>query len=436
MESLGRSLDWLQTGFAGHDMRQLLLQLPAVLIAVAVAWVIHHFVQKSLARQPGSGSPGRLRSWLLQTGERLAFPLSALVAVLAGRLVFRLLGYDTDVLDVLAQLLFALAVVRLLVYSLRKGLAPGPALKAWEYSISTAAWALVALHLLGWLAPFLAALDTVALEVGQTRISLLMVTKLVFLSGLYLLLAFWLSGLIEQRLQRARTVNASMRVGLAKAAKLLLLTLAILMALTDAGLNLASLAVFGGALGVGLGFGLQKIVSNFISGFILLSDRSIRPGDVITVGDTYGWVKQLRARYIVVCNRDGVETLIPNENLVTSDVIKWSFTDRKVRVKIPVQVSYADDPEQAMEIMRQAAMANARVLDDPVPAVNLMQFADSGIALELRVWLADPENGIGSVRSDINRAIWKGFREAGITIPYPQRDVHLRYVDPPPAGAG
>jgi small-conductance mechanosensitive channel len=124
-----------------------------------------------------------------------------------------------------------------------------------------------------------------------------------------------------------------------------------------------------------------------------------------------------------------VETLIPNENLVTSDVINWSFTDRQVRVKIPVQVSYRDDPERAMEIMRQAAGANPRVLEDPPPAVNLMEFADSGIALELRIWLSDPENGIGSVRSDVNRAIWKGFKEAGITIPYPQRDVHLRYAD-------
>jgi small-conductance mechanosensitive channel len=259
-----------------------------------------------------------------------------------------------------------------------------------------------------------------------------MVVKLVLSSVLYLVLAFWLSGLLEQRLRVAHTINASMRVGLSKAVKFFLVTLAILMALNEAGLNLASLTVFGGALGVGIGFGLQKIVSNFISGFILLGDRSIRPGDVITVGGTYGWVKQLRARYIVVCNRDGVETLIPNENLVTTDVINWSYTDRRVRVKIPVQVSYSDDPEQAMEVMLQAARVNQRVLSDPAPAVNLMEFADSGIILELRVWLSDPENGIGSVRSDVNRAIWKGFKAAGITIPFPQRDVHLRYADGKP----
>ena len=205
--------------------------------------------------------------------------------------------------------------------------------------------------------------------------------------------------------------------------------MAFLLAMSEAGLNLATLTVFGGALGVGIGFGLQKIVSNFISGFILLGDRSIRPGDVISIGNTYGWVRELRARYIVVRNRDGVETLIPNENLVTTDVINWSYSDRHVRVKIPVQISYADDPEQAMAILEAAATANSRVLKNPEPAVRLLKFADSGIELELRVWLLDPQEGVGNVRSDINLAIWRGFKEAGITIPYPQRDVHLRHVD-------
>jgi small-conductance mechanosensitive channel len=225
-----------------------------------------------------------------------------------------------------------------------------------------------------------------------------------------------------------------MKVALSKITKVLLLTVAILAALTEAGLDLAALTVFGGALGVGLGFGLQKIVSNFISGFILLGDRSIKPGDVISIGDQFGWVRELRARYIVVRNRDGVETLIPNENLVTTDVINWSYSDNKVRLRVPVQISYDDDPEQAMEIMVKSAFANARVLNDPEPVCRLMEFADSGISLELRVWLSDPEDGVANIRSDINLAIWRGFKEAGITIPYPQRDVHLRHVTTQPEG--
>ncbi len=436
METLDGVLQWLQSEVAVHGAYVLAMQLLVVLGALAIAWLILRKARESLFGYKGSSNLTGFRDWLLSTGLRLAFPISLLIGLLIGRLVYHLFGFETDLLDVLAQLVVALALIRALVYTLRKGLEQGPGLKAWEFTISTSIWVLVALHLVGWLEPMLAVLDSLALELGDSRISLLMIARLVFWFGLYLLLAFWVSGLAERRLQRARNINPSMRVGLAKAVKLFLLGLAVLMALNEAGLNLASLAVFGGALGVGIGFGLQKIVSNFISGFILLGDRSIRPGDVITVGGTYGWVKQLRARYIVVCNRDGVETLIPNENLVTSEVINWSFTDRQVRVKIPVQVSYADDPEQAMDIMRQAARANPRVLNDPAPTVNLMEFADSGIALELRIWLSDPENGIGSVRSDINRAIWKGFREAGITIPFPQRDVHLHYPGSSPATAG
>ncbi len=334
--------------------------------------------------------------------------------------------------------MLALASVRLLVYMLRVGVAPGPALKAWEKIISTTVWGLVVLYMLDWLAPVEAFLDHIALTVGESRFSLLMVIKLVVLCAIYVLLALWLSGVIEQQLKNARNISVSLRVGISKVVKVALLTVAFLLAMTEAGLNIASLTVFGGALGVGIGFGLQKIVSNFISGFILLGDRSIRPGDVISVGNTYGWVKELRARYIVVLNRDGVETLIPNENLVTTDVINWSYSDKYVRVRIPVQISYKDDPEQAMLIMEQAAAASSRVLDHPEPAVRLMEFADSGIALELRVWLSDPQEGVGNVRSDINLAIWRGFREAGITIPYPQRDVHMipPPLDPHPEGQG
>ena len=406
----------------------LLMQLSLMIVAGLAAFYIHRVSRKLLDRRLQRENLSGFRTLLLKIGLRLAFPLSGLFAVLMGRLVFNQFGYTTPLLDMAAKLLLALAAVRLIVYVLRVGIVPGPQLKAWEKIISTSIWIVLALHLLGWL-PFLAAgMDQLAFTFGETRLSLLMMVKLIVLCGLYVLLAVWLSGLFEQQLKKSKHVNISMRVGLSKVAKVGLLSLAFLLALNEAGLNLASLTVFGGALGVGIGFGLQKIVSNFISGFILLGDRSIRPGDVISVGNTYGWVRELRARYVVVRNRDGVETLIPNENLVTTDVINWSYSDKRVRVRIPVQISYDDDPEQAMAIMEKAATASSRVLATPPPAVRLMEFADSGIALELRVWLTDPQEGVGNVRSDINLAIWHGFKEAGITIPYPQRDVHLRQV--------
>jgi small-conductance mechanosensitive channel len=433
MEEISTSLMVVREAFAERDLTVLALQLLLMVMAGVAAFFVHRYSQKSLVERLKSSDISKLRSLVLKIGQRLAFPVSSLLAVLVGQLAFRLFGYEAPLLDILAKLLVALAIVRLIVYALRVGIAPGPGLKAWEKVISTSIWAIVALHLLGWLPAVEASLDQLAIGSGEQRVSLLMAGKFVVLSALYLLLALWLSGVIEQWLKSSPHINISLRVGIGKISKVALLTVAIILALTEAGVNLASLTVFGGALGVGIGFGLQKIVSNFISGFILLGDRSIRPGDVISVGTNYGWVKELRARYIVVRNRDGVETLIPNENLVTTDVINWSYSDRRVRVRIPVQISYDDDPEQAMAIMEQAATANKRALKSPEPAVRLMEFADSGIALELRVWMTDPEEGVGNVRSDINLAIWHGFKEAGITIPYPQRDVHLRQVLEPEA---
>jgi len=428
MELFGTTVAGILEAFNNRSMTELLAQLLVLLIAAVAAFYIHRATLKALDRRLQQEQLSDLRSTLLKVGQRIAFPLSALSAVLVGSLLFNQFGHHTPLLNLISKLLLALAGVRLVVYVLRVGIAPGPTLKAWEKIISTTIWGLVALYMLDWLPAVEAFLEQIALTVGESRFSLLMVVKLVVLIALYVLLALWLSGVIEQRLKNAKTISVSFRVGISKVIKVGLLTVAFILAMTEAGLNLASLTIFGGALGVGIGFGLQKIVSNFISGFILLGDRSIRPGDVITVGDTYGWVRELRARYIVVRNRDGVETLIPNENLVTTDVINWSYSDKRVRVRIPVQISYNDDPEQAMAIMEEAASASSRVLDYPEPAVRLMQFADSGIALELRVWLADPQEGVGNVRSDINLAIWRGFKEAGITIPFPQRDVHLRQV--------
>ena len=213
---------------------------------------------------------------------------------------------------------------------------------------------------------------------------------------------------------------------MSKFSRFLLITLAFLLALNAVGINLSSLAIFGGALGVGLGFGLQRIASNFISGFILVMDRSIKPGDIITVGTKFGWVQELNARYIVVRNRDGVDTLIPNENLITSEVINWSYKDPNVRVTVTVQISYEDDPEQAMELILGCAKASPRVIDDPEPTVRLTQFADNGIELQLRFWIEDPVNGFAGVKSDVHVAIWRAFKQAGITIPYPQRDLHIK----------
>lgn len=403
------------------------LQLLVLALAALASSLIHRYLGRRL--EQAHESRRGLKRTALGSGARLLYPITFVLIAALGHAALKGLGMHAIILRAAMSLMLSLAIIRLIVYLLRKGFSPGPMLKTWENSITTLIWIGVALHLLGWLTPLLQGLDSIAITTGDSRISILSVLKLIVSVGFFLLLAIWLSALLEKQLQSTRNLSSSLKVGLAKGLRTLLIILAFLIALNAIGIDLTALAVFGGALGVGLGFGLQRIASNFISGFILLFDRSIRPGDVISVGDSFGWVSALRARYVVVKDRDGVERLIPNENLITTEVINWSYSDRNVRLKLPVQISYADDPEQAMAIMLEAALNSKRVLKTPEPVARLMGFGESGIDLELRVWLNDPEQGTAAVRSEINLAIWKAFKANHITIPFPQRDIHLFKAD-------
>lgn len=400
-------------------------QVGVLILAAAGAMLVHLTLGQSISARSEERPEQAMRRMALKTLQRILFPISMLIGVLAGRGLMAHLERPINLLELAVPLLTSLAAIRLVVYFLRKSFKPSPAVKAWENLIAMSIWTIVALHLLGWLPAVLTALDAMALDIGAHHISVLAVGKLILSVALLWILALWLAALIENRISQTEYVNISMRVALVKLSKFILLVLAFLMALNVVGIDLTALTVFGGALGVGLGFGLQRIASNFISGFIVLFDRSIRPGDVITIDNTFGWVQELHARYVVVRDRAGVERLIPNETLITTEVINWSYSDRNVRLKIPVSISYDNDPEQAMQILLDCASANARVLADPAPAARLMNFGDSGIALELRVWIQDPEAGLANVQSDINVAIWRAFKAAGIVIPYPQRDLHI-----------
>jgi len=401
-------------------------EIGVIVLAAAAALLVHRLLSQGLVERTELNAEFAVRHLALKTLQRVLFPISMLLGVVAGRALLANQDMPVGLLNLAVPLLVSLATIRTVVYFLRKTFRPSTMVKAWESLISTSVWIIVALHLLGWLPAVLDGLDGMAMQMGEKRISVLAVGKLVLAVAVLWMLALWVARLIENRISQAEYVNASMQVALVKLSKSLLLVLAFLLALDAVGIDLTALTVFGGALGVGLGFGLQRIASNFISGFIVLFDRSIRPGDVITIGEKFGWVQELRARYVVVRDRDGVDRLIPNETLITNEVINWSFSDRNVRLKIPVSISYDNDPEQALGLLREAAMANPRVLADPEPATRLMAFGDNGIELELRVWIQDPESGLANVRSDINLAIWRAFKGAGIVIPYPQRDLHIR----------
>jgi len=312
------------------------------------------------------------------------------------------------------------------VFVLRHSFSPGGPLKAWEGTLTVTIWTLVALHILGWLPWVEQMLDDYALTFGTVRISLLNVLSFSLSIAAMLLLALWLANAIRGRVVQSRALDDSMKIALSKLIKFVLLTLAVLAAMVAAGIDITAFAVFGGALGVGIGLGLQRVVSNFVSGFILAFEGSIRPGDVISFGNTFGTVRALHTRHVVIRTRDGMDILVPNENLMTSDITNWSYEgDRRIRLRLPVQTGYDDDPQQVIARLERIALEHDRVLKDPAPAAVLTGFGDNGVNLELLVWIEDPERG-ADVRSDLFQHVWKDFKTAGISLPFPQRDVYIK----------
>jgi small-conductance mechanosensitive channel len=372
-------------------------------------------------RQGGTG-----RAWELGRAglKRIAFPLLALVLVLLARPVAQQ-WMHVGLFSLALPLLSSLAVIRVVFYVLRVSFLGATWLGQFERVFALLVWGLVALHITGLLPDVIAVLESVAFTAGKQKLTLWHVLQGIVAVLATVLLALWLSSAIEARLNAAAGLDNNLRAVLARLSKALLILLAVLIGLPMVGIDLTTLSVFGGALGVGLGFGLQKIASNYVSGFIILLDNSIRIGNIITVGNDRGEVTRITTRYTVLKNLNGVEALVPNELLVGSVVQNESYSDPRVSVALPVQVSYDSDLERAMAIMVGAAKRQERVLAEPAPAVLLKNFADSGINLELGFWVADPEKGVGSLRSDINLAIWRDFKQAGIEIPYPQREVRI-----------
>jgi small-conductance mechanosensitive channel len=289
-------------------------------------------------------------------------------------------------------------------------------------------WSIAALDILNLLSPAIDQLDAVGFSLGKSRITLL----LIFKAALTFIGMLWLAGmgsrLAEQQVQGLTTLTPSLRVLLSKTVRVTLLVIAFVITLNMLGINLSSLALFSGALGVGLGFGLQKVVSNFISGIILLLDRSIKPGDVIFIHDTqtYGWVNTLGARCVSVITRDGKEHLIPNELLITEKVENWSYSSNEVRIKVNVGVSFDSDLRLALTLMKDAAAAHPRVLKSPAPNALMMEISDFSVKLELRAWIDDPINGVGNITSDLLLDIWDRFKANGIGIPYPVWDMRMQ----------
>ena len=323
-----------------------------------------------------------------------------------------------DLIEVTVSLLAAWVVIQFTSILIRD--------RALRRSAALLAWTVAALNVVDLLAPVMRILDSSAVQIGGFRLSVMVVLKGLALFALLLWAALLASRALERRLGASERLSASVKVLFGQLSKIIFVSVAIVVSLASVGVDLTAFAVFTGALGVGIGLGLQKVVANLFSGVLLLMDHSIKPGDVIGVGKTYGWINFMGARYVSVITRDGTEHLIPNETLVTTPVENWSYSNDLVRLKIPIGISYKCDPRKAIALIIEAAGDVARVLKEPKTVVLMKGFGDSSVDLEARIWINDPRNGISNVKSEVLLRVWDRFHAAGIEIPYPQRDLHIR----------
>jgi small-conductance mechanosensitive channel len=398
----------------------ILHQLGIVVLVVASAF--------PLSRLAGRGLMLLVRDLTLAEQQRLEAVKQKMVGLMVPLLAAALLWgvalfglqrqWDIHLLQMARNLMVAWIIIRLAA-----GFFISP---AWSRLFAVFIWTVAAMHIMGALSPTAAYLDQLGVNLDNGRLSLLMVIKAAIMLVILLPLANWVCRLLQTKLEEVHTLTPRVYVLLVKSLKTSLYTLAIVVALDSVGFDFHLVAVAIGAVGLGLGFGFQKVVSNLVSGVIILADNSIRPGDVIEVGGTYGKIESLHSRFVSVTTMDGTSFLIPNDELITKQVVNWSFSGPGVRLKIPVGVAYGSDVPQAMALMVAAALEIPRVLRDPKPSPRLIKFADSAIQLELRLWIKDPDRGITNVKSDVQLKIWQSFQQHGIEFPFPQQDLHLK----------
>ncbi|HEY0235170.1 MAG TPA: mechanosensitive ion channel domain-containing protein [Afipia sp.] len=292
--------------------------------------------------------------------------------------------------------------------------------------VSLAAWTVAALSIIGRLDDAEDALDSVSIMAGTLRVTPLLLIKVTVLLGIALWLTGVLSNFIETRIARASDLTPSIQVLLIKLMRVLLIVVAIAVVMSMLGIDLSAFALFSGAVGVGLGFGLQKIISNFVSGVILLADKSVKPGDLVTIGDNFGRISAMNTRYISVAAGDGREFLIPNEDLITQKVVNWTYTDKNSLVKVNFSTNYDADPARVCALAAQVASAHARVMKSKPPGCLLSEFTETGMKFSLTFWIEDAYAGMDNVRSDVMLALWQSFKQENIRVPYPVREIRVR----------
>ena len=326
-------------------------------------------------------------------------------------------GYRTFLMSIVLNLSVAWVVIRSATSIILD--------RFWSRLIAVLTWSLAALNILGILDETLSILEGIGIQFGEVQLTLLSIIKATGILIILIKSVNWFSTYLEKKLLIVPEIMPSTRLMITKSVNIALLFLVGLIALHSVGINLTALTVFSGAIGVGIGFGLQKIVGNFISGLILLSDKSIKPGDVVQLADVYGQVRFMGGRYVSVVTRDEKEYLIPNEDLITQQVINWSYSSKKIRIRVPIGISYQADPHEVIRLMVKRMVGINRILADPPPVCLLVGFGESSVDLQLRFWIDDPQDGVANVTSEVLLKVWDTLKENGIEIPFPQRDIHL-----------
>lgn len=413
------------------DLRRLLdallkpsiqLEFGALILCALLAWWMARAVARSL--------PGRPQGDSILFGQRIVdgvlFPLLLLcLAYLARFLLHR--WSSVAVFGIAMPVIISLLCIRLGVKVLQAAFQDSPWMRLLERSISWLAWGALVLWLTGPLPLIMEELDQITWKMGDSVLSVRKLIEGALTAGVVLIVALWISSIIESRLLRSASGGElSLRLAVSNATRVLLMFIGLMLALSAVGIDLTALSVLGGAIGVGVGFGLQKLAANYLSGFVILAERSMRIGDNVRVDNFEGRISAINARYTVIRSVTGRESIVPNEMLITSRVENLSLADTRIWQSTVVSVAYDSDVTQVMRLLEEAALSESRVLRDPAPAIALSSFGADGLEFTVGYWIADPENGTLNLKSQVNLAILRLLKENHIEIPYPQRVVHTR----------
>ena len=417
-DSLTTIYSWIKINLLSIDR---ITQYGIVIGGLIVAYFLSQFISNKLQLQHDENKAYSVKAILYRIAQRLAFPLVLISWLFSFEVAYDILGQQYLVINTVKSLAIAWTIIRF-----GSAFIDNPFISR---TVATIIWLIAALKILGYLPTTITYLQTITLGTDKDSLTMYDVVSSALSVGAMIWAAMLISSMLERLIVNNRHISGSAQALFTKLSKFTLITIAFLMGLKIVGISLTTFAVFGGAVGVGIGLGLQKVFSNLIAGIILLMDKSIKPGDTIVMNGQYGKVNHLSSRYVSMITRSGIEQLIPNDDLINNSVENWSYSNNNVRLKIPIGIHYKSDLKKAMQLCLEAALETPRVLKKPEPVCLLISFGDSSVDIEQRFWINDPMKGVTNLKSEILLKIWDKFHANNIEIPYPQQDLHLRSID-------